>query len=80
MIWHVSDELWCDKYIYIMWSRTEDDNMAIPSKPVNRLTSPTWRTTFQGDGQPKYYVIINIRNGYEMRNVDMINKIVYWYE
>ncbi|WZZ26497.1 hypothetical protein YC2023_009898 [Brassica napus] len=34
-------------------SRTEDEDMAIPSKPVNRLTSPRWHTTFRGDGQPK---------------------------
>jgi len=47
--------------------------MAIPSKPVNRLTSPRWRTTFRGDGQPKCYVIINIGNGYEIRNVNVIN-------
>ncbi|WZZ48052.1 hypothetical protein YC2023_048159 [Brassica napus] len=33
--------------------RTEDEDMAISSKPVNRLTSPRWRTTFRGDGQPK---------------------------
>ncbi|WZZ64264.1 hypothetical protein YC2023_075634 [Brassica napus] len=32
--------------------RTEDEDMAIPSKPVNRLTSRRWRTTFRGNVQP----------------------------
>ncbi|KAH0858847.1 hypothetical protein HID58_087108, partial [Brassica napus] len=29
-------------------SRTEEEDMAIPSKPINRLTSPRWHTTFRG--------------------------------
>ncbi|WZZ80919.1 hypothetical protein YC2023_101491 [Brassica napus] len=34
-------------------AKVRDEDIAIPSKPVNRLTSPRWRTAFRGDGQPK---------------------------
>lgn len=50
--------------------------MAISSKPVYRLTSPRWHTTFRGDDQPKCYVIINMRNSHDVRNVNVVKECV----
>ncbi|WZZ88510.1 hypothetical protein YC2023_117089 [Brassica napus] len=67
-------------------ANVRDEDMAIPSKPVNRLTSPRWRTTFRGDGQPKlssspHFITYNLwreRNTHTFRDSSMIPNAVFW--